>query len=177
MGEALRLLLLFDRPVADVVGDACPEPFDGFLHVPERTPHVFWTLSPLSERVLVAWAGGPRTRALTKGSAEDRTGTLLARAVDVLTEEAGIPRERILASLEAAFFHDWSADPWTRGAYAYPLVGGERAPEALAEPIEGTLFLAGEATSGEEMGTVEGALASGVRAAEGVLRALGRAGS
>jgi monoamine oxidase len=43
----------------------------------------------------------------------------------------------------------------------------------LAQPIEDTLFFAGEATDAEEEGTVTGALQSGVRAAGEVLAANG----
>jgi monoamine oxidase len=49
-------------------------------------------------------------------------------------------------------------------------VGGEGARERLAEPIEDTLFFAGEATDVEEAGTVAGALRSGQRAAREVLK-------
>ena len=63
--------------------------------------------------------------------------------------------------------HDWGADPFARGAYSFSQAGAEDAPERLAEPVEETLFFAGEATAGaEELGTVGGALSSGVRAAE-----------
>ena len=50
------------------------------------------------------------------------------------------------------------------------MVGGEGAEKVLAEPIENTLFFAGEAAdfSGHN-GTVHGALASGKRAAEALL--------
>jgi monoamine oxidase len=45
----------------------------------------------------------------------------------------------------------------------------------LAKPIQGTLFLAGEATDAEgRTGTVEGAIATGVRAAGQVKRAAKR---
>jgi hypothetical protein len=36
-------------------------------------------------------------------------------------------------------------------------VGGVDAPTVLARPIAATVFLAGEATDGERIGTVEGA--------------------
>ena len=62
--------------------------------------------------------------------------------------------------------HDWRADPWASGAYSYVLVGGAGAREALAQPLHGTLFFAGEAANLEgEAGTVGGALQSGQRAA------------
>jgi hypothetical protein len=172
MGEALRLQLVFDRPLHDVFGDVCPHPFDGFLHVPTRTPHAFWTLSPVTDRVLVAWAGGPRVRTLPA-----ERDALVGQAFTVLSEEAGVSPAALRDAFTGAFWHDWTNDPWTRGAYSFPVVGGDGAPEALAEPVEGTLFLAGEATSAEEMGTVEGALTSGERAAGAVLDTLGRSGA
>jgi monoamine oxidase len=48
-------------------------------------------------------------------------------------------------------------------------VGGTGAREQLAEPLEETLFFAGEATDVEQSGTVGGALASGSRAAREIL--------
>ena len=65
---------------------------------------------------------------------------------------------------------DWQADPYARGGYSYVRVGGTGARQRLAEPIEGTLFFAGEATDVEEAGTVAGALRSGQRAAREVLK-------
>ena len=69
--------------------------------------------------------------------------------------------------------HDWDADPHARGAYSYARVGGSQAAKTLARPVEGTLFFAGEATDTEgRTGTVEGALATGLRAARQVETAL-----
>ena len=67
--------------------------------------------------------------------------------------------------LVAAYTHDWQADPFSRGAYSYALVGGSNAHRALAKPIANTLFFAGEATNSEETGTVAGEIESGRRAA------------
>jgi monoamine oxidase len=54
----------------------------------------------------------------------------------------------------------------TRGAYWFLLIGGERARETLGESVCDTLYFAGEATATDgEGGTVAGALASGIRAA------------
>ena len=49
-------------------------------------------------------------------------------------------------------------------------IGASRAVPALAEPIAGTLFFAGEATHDRLSGTVAGAIASGYRAADEVLQ-------
>ncbi|MDX2286000.1 MAG: NAD(P)/FAD-dependent oxidoreductase [Bacteroidia bacterium] len=76
--------------------------------------------------------------------------------------------------LEAAWLQDWGAMPYIRGAYSYPAAGGGLAArEALARPMAGRLFFAGEATSPGHQATVHGALESGYRAAEEVLRSLG----
>ena len=81
-----------------------------------------------------------------------------------------MPRRELEEQLDAWFSHDWRADPFARGAYSYIGVGGAGAPRARGRPVEGTLFFAGEATNGEQIGTVAGALASGRRAARELLR-------
>ena len=66
----------------------------------------------------------------------------------------------------------WSTDPWARGSYSFLPVGATPALRiALAQPINGQLFFAGEATSSDAPATVHGALASGQRAAQEVLDA------
>ncbi|HEY8412790.1 MAG TPA: FAD-dependent oxidoreductase, partial [Pyrinomonadaceae bacterium] len=65
------------------------------------------------------------------------------------------------------YTHDWATDPFSLGAYSYIPVGGLKAQAALAEPVENTIYFAGEAANKKgHHGTVHGALASGLRAAE-----------
>jgi monoamine oxidase len=85
----------------------------------------------------------------------------------------GVPRSFLEERLDGWGHHDWSADPWSRGAYTYLKVGGRGAPGMLAKPVDGTLFFAGESTSEDESGTVSGAIASGARAAREVRDSLG----
>jgi monoamine oxidase len=129
----------------------------------------WWTTAPVESPVLTAWAGGPAAAAL----AALRPAARLERALEAAAQVLGVPRARVEAGLDGWAHHDWSADPWSRGAYGYLTVGGSAAPAQLARPVEGTLFFAGEATSSDEGGTVSGALASGTRAAGEVRRALG----
>jgi monoamine oxidase len=71
-----------------------------------------------------------------------------------------------------AYAHDWSADPFAGGAYTYGGVGAIAARVALSRPVEGTLFVAGEAIAEKgRNATVHGALASGRRAAAQVVDA------
>ena len=69
--------------------------------------------------------------------------------------------------------HNWTADPFSRGGSAYSTAGAEAVPSLLAQPLKDTLFFAGEHTAGPLLlGTVPGAIETGQRAAEDVLRAL-----
>ena len=71
--------------------------------------------------------------------------------------------------------HDWQVDPFACGAYSYVVAGGGNARELLAQPLESTLFFAGEAAdSGGESGTVAGALESAQRAVEQLLASLAK---
>jgi monoamine oxidase len=129
-----------------------------------------WTELPVLTPVLVAWAGGSAAAALL---AMDRA-TRLGAALDAVAAMLGLERSACERQLAACYEHDWQADPHSRGAYAYVLAGGTGAPGALARPVAGTLFFAGEATDAERMGTVAGALGSGRRAAREIVHALGR---
>jgi monoamine oxidase len=72
--------------------------------------------------------------------------------------------------------HDWTRDPFSRGAYSFTAAGQDLAGRELRRPVAGTLFFCGEATAeGAEVGTVHGALRSGLRAAREVSRRPGKA--
>lgn len=121
-----------------------------------------WTMRPLAENVLIAWAGGPAAERLLGRP----PAALRASAINSLSTTFRTPAPRIASQLMAFHFHDWSADPFARGAYTYPGVGGIKAAQTLSEPLAGTLFFAGEATDFEGAnGTVHGAIESGYRAA------------
>jgi len=96
----------------------------------------------------------------------------LERSLVALSEVLAVPRRELEDQLDASASHDWRADPFARGAYSYIGVSGNGAPRALGRPVDRTLFFAGEATNGAEIGTVAGALSSGRRAAREVLRVL-----
>ncbi|MEU6775229.1 NAD(P)/FAD-dependent oxidoreductase [Streptomyces sp. NPDC046759] len=68
---------------------------------------------------------------------------------------------------------DWGRDPWATGAFTAPRIGCEGAVRTWAAPLDDTLFFAGEATvGGSRLPWVQGALASGERAAEELLKVL-----
>jgi monoamine oxidase len=135
-----------------------------FVHTSDRWMPTWWTPAPVRAPLLTGWAGGHAADALL---AEGERMT--DRALDAMARAFGVPRQTIDAALVGTWTHDWQRDPFSRGAYSYAGVGGSGAHAALAKPVQSTLFFAGEATSGDETGTVSGAIASGVRAAREVL--------
>jgi len=139
-----------------------------FLHAHHEMVPTWWTALPARAPVLTGWAGGPRAEALL----DEREPARISRALDALSRALAVPRAQLDELLESWATHDWRADPWSRGAYSYPGVGGVSAQRALARPVARTLFFAGEATDTEQTATVAGALASGRRAAHEVIAAL-----
>ena len=60
----------------------------------------------------------------------------------------------------------WREDPFALGSYSYIPVGASFDDlDALADPVDGKVFFAGEATSADYYGTAHGALISGLREA------------
>jgi monoamine oxidase len=131
-------------------------------------PHfpAWWTSHPLPFPILTGWAAGKYALALGNLSSEQ----IIHRAIESLAQTFGMDIARLQGELESGFMHNWQADPFSRGAYSYALVGGSNAGAELGAAVDKTLFFAGEATdSSGHNGTVHGAIASGKRAAREVL--------
>ena len=141
-----------------------------FFHSAATAFPTFWTSLPLRAPLLTAWIAGPKAARLSMYEMPE----IVRQALDSLsTVFGGRPQSEF--ELEAAYLHNWQTDPFSRGAYSYIAVGGGDARRTLAEPLEGTLFFAGEATDTEgEAATVTGALQSGARAAREVAERLTR---
>src|SRR5215472_7833917 len=139
-----------------------------FVFTPRHMPPVWWTKHPEPEAMpkLTGWAGGPRAARLSGRSPEE----LGASACGELAQIFGLPEQAIRNALVATHMHDWSLDPWARGAYSYVPAGALDAPMAMTKPEADTLFFAGEHTDiTGHWGTVHAALRSGVRAATQIL--------
>ncbi len=135
-----------------------------FIDADDGPFRTWWTLHPLRVPILVGWNAGPDV--IENATLDD----LSAIAIAKLSSIFGVSVSAIEEELVACHYHDWSADPYAQGVYSYSMKGGTEAPRQLSEPIENTLFFAGEATDFEgNSGYVHGAIASGIRAAQDVL--------
>ena len=140
-----------------------------FLYTSDTYFPVWWSAYPVRAPVLVGWHGGPGAAELSRLAQEE----IEDRAIGSLGRQFGLAPRKIRGMVEAAWLHDWEHDPFTRGAYSYQMVGGADAPAALARPLRGTLFFAGEAANADgRTGTVHGAIATGRRTAAEVERSL-----
>jgi monoamine oxidase len=109
----------------------------------------------------VAWAGGPRATKLGRLSNAERIALALDAFGDLLSQ-----RELARREFEGGETHDWSRDPYARGAYSYVATGADESRASLGAPLDDTVFFAGEATATDgQCGTVSGAFATGLRAA------------
>jgi monoamine oxidase len=164
-GPVIKLMLRFRSAFWEQFDDGRARSAS-FFHAEHQPFQVFWTQVPASAPLLVAWLGGPR---VATADPQGDPAHLAKQAVQSLDSLFGKQWD-VADELEAVYYHDWQRDPFARGAYSYVGVGGSKAREELAAPVDGTLFFGGEAADTDgEAATVTGALQSGERAANEVI--------
>jgi monoamine oxidase len=164
MGNVVKVVLCFrsafweDRGLMNL----------SFLHARGEKFPTWWTTRPVAAPILVGWAGGPPADAL----AGHRTDFIVHAAIESLANALKMDFQSIERRIRASFVADWQIDPFSMGAYSWVPVGSIAVPLALAEPVSNTLYFAGEATNSDgSCGTMHGAIATGHRAADELLRA------
>jgi monoamine oxidase len=163
MGQATKVILQMRRPF----WKSLPGLEDMlFLHDFTQPLPTWWTSSPTETPCITGWAAGPQFARI----ADHKGDRLLTLATTSLAGALGIPEGDVSQELVNWHYHDWNNDPFALGAYSYVVAGGLDSWKALAEPLEGSLYFAGEATVGDGYNaTMEGAVESGKRAARQVL--------
>jgi monoamine oxidase len=171
MGKVIRVVLRFRHRFWDAIspsGDPSQTLSNmSFLLSQDDWFPTWWTTMPEKLPIITGWAPFRCAEQLSGKS----HAFIMQRSLETLGRLLGVDSKKLESWLEAAYFHDWQSDPFSRGAYSYGRVGSDGAQQSLAAPIENTLFFAGEATdtSGHN-GTVHGAIASGYRAAKEILQ-------
>lgn len=163
-GDANKVLLAFDASVRQTV-------FGRAASISSQDGS--WYFMPYHGRsdgpvVIEGFVAGRKARFLSARSEPEVIDSILGDL------ERMAPGVDLRKHLRAARYVDWSADPYSRGAYTFPSIAGRmEARRRLAEPLGGVLFFAGEATHTRgEYATIHGALDSGERAAREILAAL-----
>ncbi|WP_168196604.1 NAD(P)/FAD-dependent oxidoreductase [Bdellovibrio sp. ZAP7] len=164
MGHALRTSFEFShrfwenlskRPVA-------------FLHAsPEYYYPTWWTQAPHRSNILIAWQGGPKAYEISFWTKEERVHHAFKTLSLITGRSPAFLKRHCLRSHE----HNWSQDPYSLGAYTYVGVQKNGEYRNLRKVFHKRIVLAGEGTSvGSMIGTIQGAMASGERAARQILR-------
>jgi monoamine oxidase len=168
-GAVIKILLEFDTPfwednaITGLTGAGLSAM--GFLFANEAIP-TFWTQAPARSPLLTGWLGGPPANGLKDATDDAVLETTFASLGAIFNMAPTALKSRLVAWQVA----NWTAEPFTRGSYAYDKVESAQARALLKQPIAGTVFFAGEYLySGAAVGTVEAALTSGKNTAGAVL--------
>jgi monoamine oxidase len=125
-----------------------------------------WTQLPNKTSLLTVWLAGPQAEKNRNTSDEN----IISMALDALSYIFNADKSFLTKNLCAGKVVNWQTDPFSLGAYSYATVESNEAKKILVQPVEDTLFFAGEALSeGTAMGTVEEALANGIKMAKELL--------
>ena len=160
MGKVLRVVLHFRERFWDRIHPrgSRNRTLDrmSFLFSQDDWFPTWWTVMPDHFPIITGWAPWQCAERV-----EADNMPVVTRALQSLGGLLGIGITEMERLLEIAYFHDWQADPFSRGAYSYVKIGGADAPEMISRPVKDTLFFAGEAAdvTGNN-GTVHGAIAS-----------------
>ncbi|PCE34413.1 flavin monoamine oxidase family protein [Burkholderia ubonensis] len=114
---------------------------------------------------LVGLIEGNHAMALSAAGKEARREQVISDLVHYFGDDARQPLDYV--------DHDWTADEWAQGGYAAHMPPGVLTSfgDSIREPV-GHIHWAGTETATEWMGYFEGALQSGIRAAEEVVQTL-----
>lgn len=171
-GSVIKILLEFDTIFweSDTVTKQIGTDLStmGFLFADEAVP-TFWTQAPLHSPLLTGWLGGIPAYELKDVSAEDILQLTLTSLKNIFKIDTEILKNKLIAWHVA----NWTAEPYTRGSYAYDTVKSPAARKILQQPVNNTIYFAGEYLyNGPAMGTVEAAMTSGKTAAEKLLKSI-----
>jgi monoamine oxidase len=164
-GTNAKLMLGFERRVWRTAHGAAGSVF---TDLPFQITWETSRMQPGDHGILTNFTGGDHGVALGEGTAADQ-----ARATVGALERMFPGIQRVHDPESAVRFH-WPTHPWTRGSYAcYGPGHWTEIGSAEGEPV-GRLHFAGEHTSLEAQGFMEGGCESGERAALEILATLGR---
>ena len=175
MGKVIRVVLRFRERFWESMKPSARSRKNlsgmSFLFSQSELFPTWWTTMPEKSPVLTAWAPFRSAERLS-GQSEQ---FVIEHVLQTLSDLLGASVRELQALLEHSYLHDWQSDPFSLGAYSYGKVGADGAQQAIAAPLENTVFFAGEATdTNGHNGTVHAAIASGYRAAKEILQSVER---
>jgi len=160
-GAVIKVLLQFeeifweDTATEELAGKSLNEM--AFLLSDEAMP-TWWTQAPSHAPLLTGWLGGPAAADWATKSEQDILQISLQSIANIFNRSP----EWLKSKLVAWHVVNWTAEPYIYGSYSYDTVHTTEVLELLHNPVENTIYFAGEFMyQGTAMGTVEAALTSG----------------
>jgi monoamine oxidase len=174
MDHSIRMILEFKR---NFWGDDV-----SFIYGGTTCPSYFTSGVGRSDfnKTLSLTINGPSAEQLSGLSDEQKVLTVLSELDSIFDGKATENIKRHTETNEMLYVvKDWSLEPYIKGGYSYPKIGGDQQDRVeLATSVDSKLFFAGEATDVVgDVGTVNGALNSGERAALEVIDVIVQAAS
>lgn len=158
-GAVIKILLQFDIPFWKEQNPDLSTM--GFLFTGEKIP-TFWTQAPDNSPLFTGWLGGPPAMEMKDATEEEILDETLLSLSHVFKTDISVLKNRLTGWKVA----NWTADPYALGSYSYDKVGSKKAKTLLSQPVDDTIYFAGEYLyEGPAVGTVEAALTSGRNAA------------
>ena len=158
-GPAMKVILQFKNPFWKNKENTDGKDLSklNFIFSREEIP-TWWTQHPKDVAIITGWLGGPHAKKLEGHTAKK----ILDKALSSLANIFSLDKRFVKQQLHAWYISNWSKDPVTCGGYAYDVVNGSANRKILKEPLDTTVFFAGEGLyDGPEIGTVEAALVTG----------------
>ena len=159
-GMVIKILLEFKNPFWKSYADDI-----GFLLTDEMVP-TWWTQLPAESNLLTGWIGGSAAGL----QSEESDTAILRSSLLSLSSIFNIAAEKLQEQLVHYKIINWHNHPYIKGGYSYNTIYSAGAKQILSEPVDDTIYFAGEAIyAGESQGTVEAALQSGLAVAEKII--------
>eukprot|EP01133_Synstelium_polycarpum_P012041 gene12041-14084_t len=163
-GQRVELVLSSDSPIPQIWMDGAPQ-----RRIPAGAQAEFVCVGFISGDQAVSIAALPEKKQVR--TFLDQLDAMFGNAIEGWTPASNAYTGHLV--------YDWQKEPFVRGAYSYPSVIPHSSPidsnpnHILAKSIGNRLYFAGEASAiTHEMGTINGALQTGARAAKEIQDAL-----
>jgi monoamine oxidase len=128
----------------------------GFIFSKETIP-TWWTQLPNQQAVLTGWKGGPGAFELSSLSDDQLLESGLNSLSKIFNRDVGQLKDLLVSG----HVFNWQKQSFTHGAYSYSFPETPSALKVLKQPIQRTLFFAGECFyEGVHPGTVDAAVVS-----------------
>jgi monoamine oxidase len=160
-GQVMKIAMQYGRRFWDEPGSLGQRVFSDTML---RRVYHFSIDQPGPRGILMSFTSGSDAEKLGSMPEAERLRVALAETTRIWPEAA--------QHWESAAVKYWNEDPWTRGSYSFNGVGQARDFLEIARAAEGRVHFAGEHTS-IHRASMNGALESGVRAAEEIRKAEG----